>query len=113
MARREKHRRAERLARAGVVFDEPYEPAPAPAREPRNGYGPGELEEMILGGLQHLPHMYQGTVDPVTVAERRAANKRARKARRRNRLANAHAVAWLVAAEALIVGAAYLSAVPA
>lgn len=111
MARREKHRRAE-LARArGVILDEAY--PSAPPHEPRGGYGPGQLEEMILAGLQHLPHVYQGTVDPVTVAERRARNRRARKARRRARLANAHGIAWLIAAEAIIAAAGYYSAVPA
>lgn len=39
---------------------------------------------MILKGLQHKP-MYQGTADPVTVAERRAKNKVARKSRKANR----------------------------
>lgn len=39
----------------------------------------------ILRGLQYKT-IYQGTVDPVTVQERRAANRRARKARRINRL---------------------------
>jgi hypothetical protein len=38
---------------------------------------------------EHLPkrHVYGGTVDPVTIAERRAANKAARKSRRVNRRA--------------------------
>ena len=39
----------------------------------------------ILRGLQHKT-IYQGTVDPVTVQERRAANRRARRSRRINRL---------------------------
>ncbi|MBV6758386.1 hypothetical protein [Rhodococcus opacus] len=38
-----------------------------------------------LLGLQYGRHIYAGTVDPVTVQERRAANRRARKARRLNR----------------------------
>lgn len=45
---------------------------------------PTAYELAILRGLQQLPHVYQGTVDPVTVAERRAANRRARRQRRGN-----------------------------
>lgn len=40
---------------------------------------------MILAGPQHKSHVYQGTVDPVTVSERRARNRVARKSRRINR----------------------------
>lgn len=47
---------------------------------------PNDYERAILAGLQ-LKATYQGTVDPVTVAERRARNKRARKSRRINQLA--------------------------
>lgn len=42
----------------------------------------------MLLALQSKP-IYQGTVDPVTVAENRARNKRARKARRTFRQSNA------------------------
>lgn len=45
-----------------------------------------EYERAILAGLQHKP-VYQGTVDPVTVQERRARNRVARRSRRINRLA--------------------------
>lgn len=47
--------------------------------------GPSKYSLAILGGLQHKS-VYQGTVDPVTVAERRARNRRARVARRMTRL---------------------------
>lgn len=107
MAHRAKHRAAVRRA-AG---DRPARPEALP-REPRGGHGPGQLEEMILAGLQHQPHVYQGTVDPVTVAERRARNKRARKSRRRARLADAHAIAWLLVASSIIGAAGYYSAIP-
>lgn len=40
----------------------------------------------ILRGLQSAAHIYQGTVDPVVVAARRARNRRARAARRVHRL---------------------------
>lgn len=46
---------------------------------------PTEYELAILHGLQRQPHVYQGTVDPVTVAERRRRNKAARRSRRMNR----------------------------
>lgn len=42
-------------------------------------------ELMILRALQNRP-LYQGTVDPVTVQERRVKNRAARKARRVMRL---------------------------
>lgn len=42
----------------------------------------------ILAGLQSKP-IYEGTVDPVTIAERRARNKVARRSRRINRKAGA------------------------
>lgn len=90
MARREKHRRAERLKRAGVmmVLDEAYpEAEPAPRRLPRNGYQPGGLEEMVLHGLQHK-RLYQGNVDPVVVQQRRAQTRRARVARRTQKRGN-------------------------
>ena len=46
--------------------------------------GPSRYSLGILGGLQGRA-IYAGTVDPVTVAERRARNKRARAARRKTR----------------------------
>lgn len=49
---------------------------------------PTEYELATLRGLQQLPHVYQGTVDPVTVAERRRRNKAARRSRRVNRRAS-------------------------
>lgn len=55
---------------------------PAPLREPT------DYERAILAGLQRLPHVYQGTVDPVTVSERRRRNKAARRSRRINRKAS-------------------------
>lgn len=57
-----------------------YGPARA-LREP-TGY-----DMAILKGLQLKRHVYQGTVDPVTVAQRRRRNKVARRSRRVNRLA--------------------------
>lgn len=48
---------------------------------------PTQYELAILSGLQRLPHVYQGTVDPVTVAARRRRNKVARRSRRTNRRA--------------------------
>lgn len=39
----------------------------------------------MMGVLSQLRHVYGGTVDPVTIAKRRAANKVARKSRRINR----------------------------
>ena len=47
---------------------------------------PSEYERAILFGLQAKP-TYQGTVDPLAVAERRRRNRNARRARRINRLA--------------------------
>lgn len=44
---------------------------------------PTSYERAILFGLQFKP-MYAGTIDPVTVAERRAKNRNARRARRGN-----------------------------
>lgn len=44
---------------------------------------PTSYEKAILFGLQFKP-MYGGTVDPVVVAERRAKNRAARRARRGN-----------------------------
>lgn len=61
------------------VLDTIY--APQPLREP------SEYERAILAGLQRQTHVYQGNVDPVTIAERRARNKAARIARRVNRRA--------------------------
>lgn len=46
-----------------------------------------EYARAILAGLQGKP-IYEGTVDPVTVAERRARNKSARRSRRINRKAS-------------------------
>jgi hypothetical protein len=46
--------------------------------------GPSSYELAILSGLQRK-QVYGGTVDPVTVSERRAANRRARANRRINR----------------------------
>lgn len=46
---------------------------------------PTKYSLTMLAALNGKRHIYAGTVDPVTVAERRAANKRARKARRVNR----------------------------
>lgn len=92
MARREKHRRAERFARAGIVFDEVLDidnTVEDPRRLPRNGYPPGAFELGVLQGLQGADHVYQGTVAAGVIADRRAANRRARKARRRARLARA------------------------
>jgi hypothetical protein len=84
MARREKHRRAERAKRAGVVvvMDEAL---PLAERKPANAKAPldrpiGELEKMVLHGLQSKP-VYGGTADPFAVAERRQANRRARTVR--------------------------------
>ncbi|GAB2906777.1 hypothetical protein GCM10027047_01250 [Rhodococcus aerolatus] len=45
---------------------------------------PTAYERMILAGLQ-ARQVYGGTVDPVTVAERRARNRVARASRRINR----------------------------
>lgn len=45
-----------------------------------------DFERAILHGLQ-FKQTYQGTVDAVTVAERRRRNKTARRSRRINRLA--------------------------
>lgn len=39
----------------------------------------------LLVALQQQSHIYAGTVDPVTIAERRRRNKQARKSRRINR----------------------------
>lgn len=39
----------------------------------------------ILLALKNLPHIYPGTVDPVTKQERRVKNRVARKSRRINR----------------------------
>ncbi|MCZ1075057.1 hypothetical protein [Rhodococcus sp. A5(2022)] len=47
-----------------------------------------EYARDILSGLQGK-HIYEGTVDPVTIAERRARNKAARRSRRINRKASA------------------------
>lgn len=47
---------------------------------------PTGYDRLILFGLQFKP-TYQGTVDPVVVARRRARNKAARRSRRINRLA--------------------------
>lgn len=44
---------------------------------------PTDYERAILLGLQSKP-IYQGTVDPVVVASRRAKNRDARRARRGN-----------------------------
>lgn len=44
---------------------------------------PTSYEKAILFGLQFKP-MYAGTVDPVTVTERRAKNRDARRARHGN-----------------------------
>lgn len=41
----------------------------------------------MLMALQGMPHVYAGTVDPATVAQRRRRNKAARLSRRINRLA--------------------------
>ena len=51
---------------------------------PLNDIEDGSFARAILMGLQGKP-VYMGTVDPVTVAERRADNKVARKSRRINR----------------------------
>lgn len=45
---------------------------------------PGSWEWSILHGLQSK-EVYMGTVDPVTISERRARNKVARRSRRINR----------------------------
>ncbi|MGB0971443.1 MAG: hypothetical protein ACPGVG_10820 [Mycobacterium sp.] len=47
---------------------------------------PSDYERAILYGLQ-FKSTYQGTVDPVTVAERRRRNRCARRSRRINRRA--------------------------
>ena len=44
------------------------------------------FERSILVGLQHKP-VYQGTVDPVVVQQRRTRNRAGRRSRRINRLA--------------------------
>lgn len=46
---------------------------------------PSRYSAMILGGLQGKP-IYQGTVDPQTVADRRTRNRASRRSRRINRL---------------------------
>lgn len=51
------------------------------------GDQPTSYQLAILRGLQGKP-VYGGTVDPVTVAERRAANRVSRRQRRINRLRN-------------------------
>jgi hypothetical protein len=48
---------------------------------------PTAYERETLFGLQLKSQIYGGTVDPVTVAHRRARNKAARKSRRHNRRA--------------------------
>lgn len=40
---------------------------------------------MLMAMARHRKPMYEGTVDPVTVAKRRARNKAARRARRAHR----------------------------
>lgn len=84
MARREKHRERELAARARSAGG--LDPRPTPARSVREvvAHPPGSLGFMVLEGLQQVAHVYQGTADPVVVAERRARNKRARAARRRH-----------------------------
>lgn len=56
--------------------------------------GKGEPSKASQGMLYALQgggkHIYAGTVDPVTMQERRARNKRARAARRKNRLSRKH-----------------------
>jgi hypothetical protein len=47
--------------------------------EQRNATG------MLLAIAHHRKHLYEGTVDRVTVAKRRARNKAARRARRNHR----------------------------
>lgn len=47
--------------------------------------GPTPYSTFMLKGIQTMHNMYAGTVDPVTVQERRVRNKAARKARRLNR----------------------------
>lgn len=47
--------------------------------------GPSSYSLAILGGLQRLPHIYEGTVPAATVQARRATNRRARASRRINR----------------------------
>lgn len=47
---------------------------------------PTEYERAILAGLQRLPSVYGGTVDPAVVAHRRSRNKAARRSRRINRI---------------------------
>jgi hypothetical protein len=47
-------------------------------------------QSAILWGLQRKPNVYQQTVDPVTVQERRQANRVGRRSRRINRLRRKH-----------------------
>lgn len=46
---------------------------------------PSEYQRAILLGLQAKPHVYGYTVDPATIARRRAHNRVARRSRRTNR----------------------------
>jgi hypothetical protein len=48
---------------------------------------PSTTDKGMFLGLQQMPTMYGGTVDPGVVAERRRKNKQARKSRKINRRA--------------------------
>lgn len=60
---------------------------PSPARISVADYDPGlsPSTKMLLAISATGKHLYQGTVDPEVVRRRRAANKRARHARRVSR----------------------------
>jgi hypothetical protein len=53
---------------------------------PKAEQEPTTYERAMLNALQFKP-TYQGTVDPVTIADRRRRNRAARRSRRINRLA--------------------------
>ncbi|MGV0042059.1 hypothetical protein [Mycobacterium colombiense] len=81
---------AKPLADDAVLLDEPEQIDPeireilyatGTRREPTN------YDRAILRGLQGLRHVYQGTVDPATITQRRRRNKTARRSRRLNRKA--------------------------
>jgi hypothetical protein len=49
-----------------------------------NATEPTQFQKLVLAGLQSKP-VYEGTVDPAVKAERRRANRVARKSRKINR----------------------------
>jgi hypothetical protein len=60
------------------------QPPSGPLILPEDHTGPSLDQYVALGALQRRS-IYGGTVDPVTIAERRRQNKAARKSRRLNR----------------------------